>query len=123
MHVAHRARDLPLRDVQDARVRRGVEVAVGAGLDLRVAALLDERRQPADLQLASDDDQQVGLLQLQDEAWLGFDEVRILVAARERIDGDAIAADLARDRRQVLGGGDDVELALRAPGRGEQRAR
>ena len=95
-------------------LQRRVEIAVRARLDLRVAALLDQRRQPADLQLAADDDQQVGLLQLEDEARLGFDEVRILIAARDRLDGDAVAADLARNRREILGGRDDVQLALRA---------
>ena len=114
MHVAHRARDLALRNVENLRVLRRVEIAVRAGLNLRVAALLDERRQPADLELAPDDDQQVGFLELEDEARLRFDEVRILIALRERIDGDPIAAHLLRDRRQILGRGDDVELSLRA---------
>ena len=81
VHVAHRARDLARRDLENRAPERRVEIAVGAGLNLRVAALLDQRRQPADLQLAADDDQQVGLLQLQDEARLGLDEVRILIAA------------------------------------------
>ena len=53
---------------------RCVQIALGAGLDLRVAALLDERRQPADLQLAADDDEDVRLLQLQDEARLRLDD-------------------------------------------------
>ena len=56
-----------------------------------------QRRQPADLQLAADDDQQVGLLQLQDEARLRLDEVRILVALGDRLDRDLVAADLPRD--------------------------
>jgi hypothetical protein len=49
--VAHRARDLALRDVEDAHVHRRVDVAVRPDLDLRVATLLYERRQPADLAL------------------------------------------------------------------------
>ncbi len=64
VHVAHRPRDLPLWDVENPRLQRRVEIAVGARLNLRVPALLDERRQPADLELAADDDQQVGALQL-----------------------------------------------------------
>jgi hypothetical protein len=38
--------------------------------------------------------------------------MRILVAAGDRFDGDAVAADLASDRREILGRGHDIELAL-----------
>ena len=93
------------------------------GLDLGVAALLDERRKPADLQLAADGNQQIGLLQFQDEARLRFDEVRILVAPGDRLHGDPIAADLARNRREIFGRRDDVQLALRERRGREQRAR
>ncbi len=40
--------------------------------------------------------------------------MRILVTPRQRFDGDAIAPDLARDRRQIFRRGDDVELGLGA---------
>ena len=90
-----------------------VEVTAAADLHLRIATLLDERRQPADLQLAADGHQDVRLLQLQDEARLGFDEVRILISAGDRLDRDAIAADFTGNGRQILGGRDDVGLALR----------
>ena len=66
------------RESSRAATRRDTPRA--PGWTLRVAALLDERRQPADLQLAADDDQDVRLLQLEDEARLRLDEVRILVA-------------------------------------------
>src|SRR5262249_58845228 len=71
VHVAHRARDLALRNLQDLAVERGIEIALAARLNLRVAALLHERRQAADLELAADDDQPVTALQLHDEARLG----------------------------------------------------
>ena len=60
------------------------------------------------------DDQQVGRVQLEDEAGLGLDEMRILVAAGERLDLDAVAADLAGQRGQVLGGRHDVDGGGRA---------
>ena len=42
--------------------------------------------------------------------------MRILIALRDRLDRDPIAADLAGDRREILGRRHDVELALaRAP--------
>src|SRR5262249_4488823 len=70
--VAHRSRDLAGGDLEDLRRERRVEVAFGARLDLGVAALVDERRQPADLQLATHHDQQVGGVELEDEARVGF---------------------------------------------------
>ena len=53
VHVAHGARDLACRDLENARRERGVEVAGRIHLDLGVAALLDERRQPTDLELTT----------------------------------------------------------------------
>src|SRR5206468_962390 len=41
MDISHRARDLALRDVEDSRVLRGVEIPVRAGLNLRVSTLLN----------------------------------------------------------------------------------
>src|SRR5262249_22582728 len=108
-------------NLQNLDVQRRVQVTLGAGLDLRVAALLNERRQPTDLQLTSNHDQQVGLLQLENEARLRLDEVRILIAAGDGLDRDAIAADPAGNRREVLGRGDHVQPRLRR--RGCRRAR
>src|SRR6185295_13746342 len=62
MDVAHRARDLTGRNLENRGGERRVEVAFAARLDLLVAALLHQRRQPPDLELASDDDEQIGLL-------------------------------------------------------------
>jgi len=81
MDIAHRTRDLALWDVEDACLSGGIEITAGTDLYLRIATLLDERRQPADLQFFSDRDEDIGLLQLQDEARLGLDEVRVLIAA------------------------------------------
>ena len=60
--------------------------------------------------------EQVGRVQLQDEARLGLDEVRVLVAVGDGLDLDLVAADLAGEGGQVLGGGDDVD------GRGARRS-
>jgi hypothetical protein len=102
MHVAHGACNPAGRDIENPAPPRRVEVAVCADLDLPIAALLDERGQPADLQLAADDDQEVRLLQLENEAGLGFDEVGILVASGDRFHGDAIAAGLERGEPSVI---------------------
>ena len=110
MHVAHRARDLAGRDLEDLHGHRRVEVALAARLDLRVAAAGQQRRQPADLELAADDDQQVGAAHRENEARLRINEVRILVALRERRDRHLVAADLARERAEIFGRGHDLQL-------------
>lgn len=73
----------------------------------------NERRQPADLELAADGDVQVGSADREDEAGLRLHEMRILVTLRERGHRHLIAANLAGDRPEVFGGRDDVQLALR----------
>ena len=111
--IAHCPSDLALRNLQDARLDGCIDVTAAAYLHLCIATLLDEWRQPADLQLATDSHQDVGLLQLQDEARLGFDEMRILISAGDGFHRDAIAAHFTRNRRQILCGRDDVGLPLR----------
>ncbi len=102
MHVTHRARQLSGGDVEDAHVQRGVQVAAAARLDGRVAALGDERRQPADLQLPSHGQQQLRAVQFEDEARFRLDEVRVLIPARERLHADLVAADLLGERREIF---------------------
>ena len=114
MHVTHRARDLAGRDLQDFCRERRVEIAVRARLNARVAALLHQRRQPSHLELAPDRHQQLRIVQLEDEAGLRLDEVRILIAARQSLDLHLVTADLAHDRREVLGGGNDLYRSRRA---------
>jgi hypothetical protein len=71
------------------------------------------RLQPADFELAADGNEHVGFLELEDEARLGFDEMRILVTPREGFDGNPIAADLTRNRCEIFGRRDDIQLRLR----------
>jgi excinuclease ABC C subunit len=84
------------RNVEDFRKLRGIEIADCACLHLRIAALRDQRWKPADLQLQTDDDEQIGLPEFQEKTGLGFDEVRVLVTARNRLDRDIVAADFLR---------------------------
>ncbi len=76
---------------------------------------VDERRQPSDLKLQAHHDQQIGLAQLQQETGLGLDKVRILIALGNGFNLDLVAANFLRQRRQVGGGCDDVELLGRRP--------
>jgi len=112
VHVAHRTRDVSTRDLENLSGQGRVEIPLSARLNLAVSALLLERREPPDLQLAADQHQQVGSLELQDEAGFGLDEVRILVPLRNRLDRNLVAADLAADRREIFRRGYDVQLAL-----------
>ena len=105
--VAHRARHRARRPLEDVAAVGGVEVAGGARADLVVAALVDQRRQVADLELEAGDDQQIRLRELQHERGLRVDEVRVLVALREGEGLDAVAADGVGDRREVLDARDD----------------
>jgi hypothetical protein len=96
--------------VEDLNALRNVEVAGGARADVVVAALVKQRRKPADFQLQSDDFQELGVLQQQEEARFRLDEVRILVALADGGDVDAVAADFACERREIFGGGDDFQF-------------
>jgi len=109
MHVAHRTIDGAGGTIEDRDARRDIEIAGLSGTNAVVAALIEERRKPADLELEPDDFEQIGVAKQQQIARLRLDEVRILIALRDRRDVYAIAADFFRERREILNGGDDFE--------------
>ena len=121
VHVTHRPGDLAGGDLEDLAEVRDVEISFSADLNFRVAALRLQRRQPADFELQADHHQQVRFLEPQQETGFGLDEVRVLVALRYGIDADVVAADLARDGRQVFRGRDHIQLRGRPEGSGGQR--
>jgi hypothetical protein len=61
--------------------RRSVEVAWGPELDVRVATAHDQRRQPTDLEIQPGVDEEARARKRDEQAGLGLDEVRILIAA------------------------------------------
>ena len=69
-----------------------------ADFDLRIARVLQERRQPANLQFRAAFDQDIGVAQLHDKARPRVDEVRVFGRFRHRCDFDFVAADFARER-------------------------
>ena len=89
---------------------RDVEIAGGAGADVVVAALIEQRRQPADFQFQSDDFEQLRVFQEQEKTRLRLDEVWILVALADGRDIDAVAAHFARERGQIFGCCDDFQF-------------
>ena len=80
------------------------------GADVIVAALIEKRRKPSDLQLETDDFEQIRIFQKKQEARLGLDEVRVLITLSDRGDLDAIAANFTRDRRRIFRCTDDFDL-------------
>src|SRR5262249_2195185 len=114
MDVAFRSCDLTLGDFENSRLHRCVQITARADLDFSIAALLNERWEPTDLEVAANQDKHVGLLELQYEARLCFDEVRVLIASCDRVHGDAIAPNFARDRREILRGRHNIQFALRS---------
>ena len=112
VHVAGRARHIR-RHVHQANSLRSLHAARFAQLDLRVARILQERRQPADLQLRAAIDQHIRAPQLHDETRARIDKVRILRRFGQDRNADVIAANFARERAKIGQSGDDVDFRLR----------
>jgi hypothetical protein len=121
VHVAHRARDRARGALEDVAAGRGVEVAGCPGPDPVVAALVDQRRQVAHLELEPRDDEEVGAVEFQHERRLRLDEVRILVTPGERLRVDALAADRLRERAEIRQRRDDLQLLRFGGGRKQKR--
>src|SRR5262249_20047494 len=110
VNVAFGARYLALGNLEDLGKLRCIEIAVTARLDSSIAALRDQRRQPADFKIQANADQQIGVAQLEEKAGLGLNEVRILVAFGESFYINLIAADLAGKRGEVSQRGNDSQF-------------
>ena len=124
MHVAPRAVDRALGDPQHRDAPRGVDVPGLAAEQIAVAGALQERLDP---RIAFDAvaDEKVGAAELDHQARPDLDVVRILVASREDVDLDEVAADGLRERLQVRQRGDDANLpgGVAALGQGAERPR
>jgi hypothetical protein len=108
MNVPHRARDLPCRNFQNFHIQRCIQIPIGPRLNLAVAAARQQRWEPPNLQLASNDDQDIGLAHRENEARFRIDKVRVLISARQRRHRHPVAADLAGQRSKIFGCRDDV---------------
>ena len=97
-------------------------VARRARGQFRVARLVQQTGQPADLQLRAALDEHVGAIQLHDQARLGIHEMRVLGRLGQRREFDMVAADFPGDGRQVRRGGDDVQFGLTPAGIQRRRA-
>ena len=117
MHVTFCARHCALRNFEDLGELRSIEISVCSTLNSPISGLRDQWRQPADFQVETYTDEQVGIPQFQQEARLGFHEVGILISLGYRLHIDSIASDFLRESCQIGRGGDDVELF----GEGERR--
>jgi hypothetical protein len=119
--VAHAAVHRPDRHVEHVDELRAIEVAAAPRLDVRVARAGEEYREPPDLEVETDEEQQIGAVQLEREARLRVDEVRILRRERERADVHRLAADVLRDRGEIGDGRDDAERRGRVGRRERER--
>ena len=110
MHVAFGAGYFALRDFEDLGELRGVEISVSSGLNSPVARLRDQRWQPADLQIQTNTNEQVGIPQFQQKAGLRLDEMWILIPLSDGFHTDSVTAHLLGQRGQIGGGRDYIEL-------------
>src|ERR1700674_11932 len=94
MNVSHGAGNRAGGDIENLGELGSVQVAIRAYLNSWIAALSNQRREPADFQLQSDRDQQISLPQFQQETWLGFDEVGILISLGNGLHRDSVATNL-----------------------------
>src|SRR5216684_4562614 len=101
MDITFSARDSSPGDLENLSELRRVQITSRCGLDIPITALGDQRRKPADLQLQSYADQEIGMAQLQQEAGLGIDKVRVLIALGQRLNIDLVAANFLGNRREV----------------------
>jgi hypothetical protein len=94
-------------------VRRGFEIAARAALDVGVAGLLDEHRQPAHLELGARRDHEIRAARPRDEARLGLDAMHVLQRRGGDVHVHLVAAQLLRERAPVWRGGQHLERGVR----------
>ena len=87
-----------------------------SGLDFRVARLLQQHRQPADLQLGAGAHQQVGVARAGDQARPGLDLVRVLQRGGGHLHVDQLAAELLRQRAPLGLAGQHAQRRVRRRG-------
>ena len=94
--VTFSTRDLALRNLQDRGKLRGVQIALSRGLNFSVATLGYQRRQPANFQVQANQNQKIGIAQLEQEAGFRLYEMRVLVAFGQGLHIYLVAAHLLR---------------------------
>ncbi len=119
MDVPFRASDLACGYLQYPRKTRRVKIAGRSDLNLRISRLLDQGREPSDFKLEANDDQQVGLAQLEQETRFCFDEVRVLVTTCDGIHFDPVTANFLNKSSEVGRRCDHTQLIRRQDGRRE----
>ena len=99
----------PRRDFQPRHQGSGFQVARLSRRYLCVARLLQQNRQPADLEFQPGADQQVGVARSGDQAGPGFDPVRVLQRGSGGIDVRFFAGKLLGERRPFRFAGEHIE--------------
>src|SRR5207248_2521588 len=89
------------RHIHQANSLRRLDATGLADLDLRIARVLQERRQPADFEFGAAIDQNVRIAQRNDETWTRVHEVRIFSWFRQNNEIDFVATDFACERAEI----------------------
>src|SRR5262245_5619434 len=88
--------------------------------EFRITRLVEQGRKPANFQFSAAFEKHVRAIELNDEARLGIDEVRIFGRLCERREINMVAADFFRDRGNVRRGCDDIQFRKRRPCEGRE---
>ena len=110
--VAHAGIELAARYLDRVQAHVRVHVAPGAPGDLGVARRVQQGVQPQ-VQVHADADQHVGAGQFYHLAGSGLDHVGVLIAPRQVVCRNEVAADLLGDPGQVIGRGDHPDRRVR----------
>jgi len=112
------------RDIQHLDTLAAVDAAWRAGSQARVARALEQRTQPAQLQLRAALEQRIGAVEFHQEARLGIHEMRVFQGFGQGGDLHAVSADFTGEGAQVGGRGHEVQRGVTAAGEaGEQDGR
>jgi hypothetical protein len=122
MDVAHRAVELR-GHLEKSQCRRRLEITRRPALDLRVAGLLQQDRQPADLELGAIRDDEIGRARARNQARLRVHAMHVLHRRGCGVDVDVIAAELGRERAPVGGRREHADRRLRRQRQGEEQQR
>ena len=105
--------------VHQAHALRSLDAAGLADFDLRVARVLQQRRQPPDLEFGAAVDQDISVAQLDDETRTRIDEVGVFGRFGEDAYVHFVPADFASERTEIGKGGDDFQFGLAREGEAE----
>src|SRR5687768_8864751 len=110
MHIPLAAIDVAAGNVQQRDRARDIEIPRASALDLPVSRAIEQQRHPSRLEIEADECPHISAPELEDEARLRLDKMRILVTFADVRRGYAAAAHRFPDIVQVGRTRHDAEL-------------